>query len=186
MTNSGEEWNYKDDEIGDFKKDPKIGLNISGFAEFLDIPFLNLVAEIGYNQKGMKEKVLFAAAADGSGELKTVTNRVDYIDLSLAVKLNYALPLITPYVFAGPRIDVLVGSDVDPGHKIVYDDYEKLVYGLKIGLGSEIGNILPLSVLAEFQYNYDLSDAYKTEYSAFKDIALEVLGELEAEPGEQQ
>ncbi|MEJ2055536.1 MAG: porin family protein [Calditrichaceae bacterium] len=163
VTSSKEDWKYS--ELGKFNTDSKAGLNISAFAEVLDLPYVNLVSEIGYDQKGMKTEVPITSVTqpEGTGKTKTMHNRVDYLDFSLALKLNYAMPAVTPYVFAGPRADFLIGSNVDPGYEIVYDDYENVVYGLNLGLGTEIGNILPVSVLAEFQYNYDLSHAYKTD-----------------------
>ncbi|MEJ2545518.1 MAG: porin family protein [Calditrichaceae bacterium] len=150
--------------MGNFQMDSKQGLNIGAFAEFLDLPIVNLITEIGYTQKGMEDNFAVTSTGnpEGTGEFKTVTNRVDYLNLSLALKANYTMPIVTPYLYAGPRIDFLIMTDVDKGFKIVYDEYEKVVYGLKIGLGTEIMKILPVSILAEFQYNYDLSDSYKT------------------------
>ena len=82
------------------------------------------------------------------------------------------MPLLTPYVFVGPRFDLLINTDT-PGFELVYDDFEETVYGLKVGIGSEIGNLLPYSLLVEFQYNYDISDVYKTNNLEIENNSLE-------------
>jgi len=173
ITNSFEKWNYKSEFPNDFETGTKTGLNVSAFAQISDLP---LFAEIGYNQKGMHQRLEKTSVSDpeGTGEFINLYNRVDYLDFSLTARMSYAMPVVTPYLFAGPGMSVLIGKDISPGYDVIYNDYENVVYGLKLGIGSEIRNVLPVTFLVEARYNYDLSNSFKSELLKINNSSYEL------------
>ncbi len=98
MTSSLEKWNFNSELSNDFETNSRLGLNISGFLEMLDVPFIGIIAELGYTQKGMTEQLPLTLILDtdgSSGNKIKIDNRVDYLIFSLALKVNYPTPLVT-------------------------------------------------------------------------------------------
>ena len=59
-TISNQDWEYLNSSglSGlSFDSDNRVGLNIGIFSEFLDLPFISIVTEVNYIQKGMKEEI---------------------------------------------------------------------------------------------------------------------------------
>ncbi len=156
--------------------DNRFGLNIGGFVEFLDVPFLSVVAEADYTQKGMKLN-LPTTGPDSPDIIGTTTlnNRIDYLSLFLLGKIRYNLVLFSPYLIAGPRADIELGRDIEKGFETSYKDFKKGNFGLTIGVGTELIKVLPLSLLAEFRYNYDLSNVYSNENVKVKNQSFDFL-----------
>jgi len=151
-------WDYSTNY--NLEADNRFGLNIGGFVEFLDIPFLSVVAEADYSQKGMEYTGTVHTTSYPSGITKTFNNRIDYLSLFLMGKLRYNLVLFSPYLLVGPRVDIELGKNVETEFSSAYDDFKKGNVGLTIGVGTELIKVLPLSLLAEFRYNYDLTNVY--------------------------
>jgi len=158
------------------ESDNRFGLNIGGFVEFLDVPFLSVVAEADYTQKGMKLN-LPTTGPDSPDIIGTTTlnNRIDYLSLFLLGKIRYNLVLFSPYLIAGPRADIELGRDIEKGFETSYKDFKKGNFGLTIGVGTELIKVLPLSLLAEFRYNYDLSNVYSNENVKVKNQSFDFL-----------
>lgn len=167
-------WDYSINSS--MEPDNRFGLNIGGFVEFLDVPFLSVVAEADYTQKGMKLN-LPTTGPDSPDIIGTTTlnNRIDYLSLFLLGKIRYNLVLFSPYLIAGPRADIELGRDIEKGFETSYKDFKKGNFGLTIGVGTELIKVLPLSLLAEFRYNYDLSNVYSNENVKVKNQSFDFL-----------
>lgn len=164
LTQSSEAWKYNS-ELRNFETDKKTGLNAGIFVEFIDNPFVSILSEFSYNQKGMRyeiDKTTLSNPNGSSGKI-SIHNRVDYLTLSFALKLNYETPLLTPYLFAGPYIDILLGQKTANGWGVIYKDFKRKVPGLKVGIGAELLNILPIAILAEIQLNHNFDYVFKSE-----------------------
>lgn len=162
-TLASEDWDYKQ---FNFKPDSRWGLNLVVFGEFFNIPYFSLVAELNYDQKGMKEDIPVTTTAnpDGTGEYITWDTRVDYLNLSMLGKLRLNFSLINPYILIGPKIDFEINQENSLGSAdIVEDNFETILYGAKLGGGVEI-QISSFSILAEVIYDYNFNDLYKNEY----------------------
>ncbi len=167
-TISNQAWEYSNSSgLSDlsFDSDSRVGLNIGIFSEFLDIPFISIVTEANYIQKGMKKElpVTTTTHPDGTGEFFTWKTRVDYINISAFGKLRFNFGIFTPYVMIGPKIDFEINKKDSFGQvNVVAENYNKNRFGFKVGIGSEI-NLLVFNLLAEFIYEMEFNELYKND-----------------------
>lgn len=145
--------------------DRRIGVGAAVFLEWFDVPVLSLVTQLEYLPRGMKE-TFNVTSPDGPeviGQVE-IRNRLDYISLPVLAKARIDLGSIAPYALAGVRIDRLLGYDSDRGaFDPVYADFKKTTVGGSAGAGLEIGSLLPVALLVEVRYNFDLTDSYKSD-----------------------
>ena len=167
-TISNQEWEYSKESglsHASFNSDNRLGINIGLFADILDIPFVSIVTEVNYIQKGMKKEIPITTSSqpDGTGEFITWDTRLDYINLSALVKVRLNYGIFTPYLLFGPKIDFEINkkNSLDPNN-ILEENYNKNRFGLKVGLGTEI-NLISFNLLAEFLYDIDLNELYKND-----------------------
>jgi opacity protein-like surface antigen len=167
-TISNQDWEYSNTSglsHLSFDSDNKIGLNIGIFSEFLNFPFISIVTELNYIQKGMKKEILVTTVTqpDGTGEFATWDTRVDYINISVFGKLRFNVGLFAPYALLGPKIDFEINKTNSLGSiNIVEKGFNKNRIGFKVGIGTEI-NLLSFSLLAEILYDADFNELYKNE-----------------------
>jgi opacity protein-like surface antigen len=167
-TISNQDWEYLNSSglSGlSFNSDSRVGINFGIFTELLNVPFISIVTEVNYIQKGMKEEVPVTTASqpDGTGEFVTWNTRVDYINISALGKLRINVGLFTPYVLLGPKIDFEINKTNSLGPvNVVEENFNKNRFGLKVGVGTEI-NLLSFKLLAEFLYDADFKELYENE-----------------------
>ena len=165
-TSSSQNWDYNISCVSDFIPETRWGINVGVFSEFFNISYLSLVTELNYIQKGMKEvlPVTTITNPDGTGEYVTWDTRVDYLNLSALGKLRLDFNLFTPYILFGPKVDFEITQEHSLGSAdIVEENFNEVMYGLKIGIGSEV-KFDSFSLLAEILYDYNFNDLYEGEY----------------------
>ncbi|MCK5075419.1 MAG: PorT family protein [Calditrichia bacterium] len=164
ISSSNQIWSFEDNELSK-NFDNKIGITAGVFAEFLPVPFFKIVTEANFVQKGTNTNIPFTTEDDMDGSSgKTIAYRIDYINFCVKAKASIPFALIKPYIFAGPRVDFQINTKTDQNlNHSMTDDFEKVIYGVSIGIGGEIKNLLPAALLAEFQYNHDLTNIDKTQ-----------------------
>ena len=171
-----EDWNYKAGILSDVKNTSRFGLDLGAFVELLDLPVMSIITEIDYTQKGMKYDL--PVTGESSPEqigTQTINNRIDYLSILVLGKARYNLILFSPYIIAGPRVDIEINKNVDKGLNIIFKDFKKNNFGLTFGIGTELIKILPVSLLAEIRYNLDLSDVYSTDNLKIKNKSFDFL-----------
>jgi opacity protein-like surface antigen len=175
-THANQEWTYAPQIDIRFFPDSRWGFNGGLFAEFLQLPFFSVVAELNYTQKGMKYefKVTDPGDPSGTGETITMDNQLDYLDLRMLVKLRKSYPLFSPYLLAGPRFDYQVAESIAREFDSIFKDFKKETYGIGVGAGVEISSVISFPLLLEFIYNYDFSKPYKTENLTIKNEDIEI------------
>ena len=167
-TISNQDWKYSNSSglSGlSFDTDNRVGINFGIFTEFLNVPFISIVTEANYIQKGMKEEVPVTTVSqpDGTGEFVTWNTRVDYINISAFGKLRINAGLFTPYVLFGPKIDFEINKTNSLGPvNVVEENFNKNRLGLKVGIGTEI-NLMLFNLLTEFLYDADFNELYENE-----------------------
>jgi hypothetical protein len=99
-----------------------------------------------YSQRGFKS------------DKSTVRN--SYLDIPVNMKLKLSLPLVSPYLAAGPYISLRVAGDKlwSVSDKVEQIKAKNFGAGLNFAAGAEIFNLLQLSVT----YSLGLTDDYKT------------------------
>jgi hypothetical protein len=162
-TSSGQEWDYK--YLNDFTPETRWGINVGVFAELFKIPYFNLVAELNYVQKGMKDELkVTTPQSPDTGEYITWDTRIDYINISALGKLRLELSKFVPYVLLGPKVDFEINDKTSPeSTNSVAENYNEVLFGFKTGIGCEI-KFNSISVLAEILYDYNFNNLYDGEY----------------------
>ena len=167
-TISNQNWEYSSSSglsALSFDSESRVGLNIGIFSEFLNLPFISIVAEANYIQKGMKKEIPVTTTTqpDGTGEFFTWKTSVDYINVSTFGKLRFNIGIFAPYVLIGPKIDFEINKKDSFGQvNVVAENFNKNRFGFKAGIGTEI-NLLTFNLLAEILYDADLNELYKNE-----------------------
>jgi hypothetical protein len=176
VNHANQEWTYAPQIDIRFFPDSRWGLNGGIFFEFLQVPFISMVGEINYSQKGMEYHSVVTNPNDpsGTGETIALDNRLDYLDLRVLLKLGKSYPDFSPYLLAGPRFDYQVAESVAQEFELTFKDFKKEVYGISIGAGVEISSVISFPVLIEFVYNYDFSKLYETENLTIKNKDFEI------------
>lgn len=135
---ASQNWNYKDSHA-DTDISSRKGVDVMLQLEGIQIPYLSLVAEVGYIEKGCLQEVENTTAEypEGDGTFRTIKSRFEYFTASPMLKVRKEFLNITPYVFIGPRMDVQLGYTSDIDWSPVKDSFNKTVFGLNYGLGIE-------------------------------------------------
>jgi len=146
--------------VEDFPSE-KTGFCAGIFLELVDVPFFSILTEVQYTQKGSKRET-------GSylGDMS-----LGYITIPVLAKLTMKGNSFNPYLFAGPRIDILVSDDYTdiesktPG-EIGIPKFESSVFGADVGLGLETTALNPLKLLFEFRYNFDFTNSLEAPFKS--------------------
>jgi hypothetical protein len=141
VTSASHTWSY---HTYDTQTTPDFltGISARAFADFLNIPFFNIEAEIGFSQKGAKLRYQYWRSQYNplgfyddikTDEFRTVNNRLNYINVSLMGKIKYEFGMVTPYLLMGPQFNYLVGKDIEGNDSEVIqsrrrDDYTAFSY----------------------------------------------------------
>jgi len=136
-----------------FSKDIIASENITGFhigpmLEFMPGP-IGIDAAVLFSQKGFHDK-------EANENFKS-----NYIDVPVNLKMKIGLPLVSPYVAAGPYVSFLVGGDKE---KFTVD-YDAIKGQLKAktfgaGLNFTVGAEIASRLQAGLTYNLGLTDNY--------------------------
>lgn len=138
----------------------RTGWCASVFVEWLDLPSFSISTELMYTQKGMG-MIFNETGPDGPEVIRTFTvdNRLDYLSLPILAKIIMPTPVVSPYLLAGPRFDILLGYSSDNhAFDLLYDQFKSSTAGGTVGVGVNLKPLFPL--LAEARYNWDLTDSF--------------------------
>jgi len=152
----------------------RVGFDLGGFVEWFDLPYLSILTEAHYIQKGMVIEVEKTNVYGGHIGTIKFDYRVDYLSVSALGKFEVGGKFISPYLIAGSRFDFLLGSVTD-GNDELYDNFKSTVMGGDIGIGLEFNPINFPTILTEFRYSHDFSKAYKADLLQVKNRSFEIL-----------
>ena len=173
-TMANQTWEYV--SIPDLTTNERWGITGSAFVELLNLPYLSLLVETQYTQKGMTFSATVATAQnpDGTGQIITKRPRIDYLSIPILAKMRLTTPVVTPYLIAGPRCDFLLTRHGE-GFQAVIDDFKSSELGATFGAGAELEVALLFEVLIEFRYNANFEDAYKTSFLRVRNHTLDFM-----------
>ena len=151
------------DNLDHFER--RLGLDVLAYAEWFDLGLVSFITEAGYAQRGFVE--VSEERGDDNvhlGDVKANT-RLDYLTTALLVKVRQEGDVASPYIFAGPRLDVLAGRrsgtfefstlSVDSS---IADYYHSPAFGGTVGIGTVLHR-LPVPVFMEARLNLDVTDS---------------------------
>jgi len=142
------------------------GFNIGGFVEWLNIPYFSILTQLEYTQRGVGQEFVITSSQgpDPIGRI-TVYSRLNYLSLPVLVKLALPATVLSPYLIAGPRIDILLGYNSYQGApNLLYDNFKGSVIGGSAGLGVETKSMLPFTLIVEARYNFDFADSFDNQF----------------------
>ena len=161
---------------GDLETKRRLGFISGVYVEWLDIPFISVITEADYTQRGNGFKIPVTTEVGSQIGNKTFYSRLDYLSIPVLAKFTLSGTIISPYIFAGPRFDFLLGYKSD-GNSFtdLYERFKKNIFGGTVGLGAETGSILPVTLTADFRYNFDFTKSYKSQYLEVTNNAFDFL-----------
>lgn len=126
-------------EFGNFESttDRKIGFEAGVFGDFPISEIFSIQLEAVYTQKG----------GEGGDEVFGTTSiTLSYVDVPLLFKITAPLDgTLNPYIFGGGYAGYLIDASIDitgEGNQDVAEFVEDINYGLKLGLGVNIGRFV--------------------------------------------
>lgn len=148
----------------------RTGWSVHLFAQRDLWPFLSLVGEAGYTQRGFVETIE-ERDPDGTVEQTARANtRLDYLTIPLLAKLKHDFTALRLYALAGPRLDVLVGREagvfefqsapVDEVESELASLYTSPVLGATVGLGVSTSKVLPAQLMVEARWALDVTESF--------------------------
>lgn len=136
------------------------GFNIAVYAEWPYLPFLALVTQLEYAQRGVGRPYIQLANVPNLGP-DFIFTRLDYISIPVFAKLSIPEKVLSPYIICGPRCDFLLGyKDNLNSRSAMYDEFKKVILGASAGAGLEVNALIGL--LLEVRYNFDLVNSYNS------------------------
>jgi hypothetical protein len=150
LTFANQDWNYP---IANVDQDSRAGFNAGIFAEFFNMPLLSVIGELNYVQKGVKNLDAVIAENLLGGNI-----RLNYLNFSALGKLRIDYMAVSPYVVAGPKLDIEISRDAAV-QNIIVNNFNKERLGFKLGFGTEI-HFPSVSMLVEFIFDSDFNDLY--------------------------
>jgi hypothetical protein len=168
-----QKWEYSDENLS-FDPDTKTGLNIGVFAEFLNLPFISIIGEVNYVEKGIQKEMPIITQPDPMGPNNTRLWKagLNYINLSLLGKVRLDGLIFTPYVIAGPKLDIEIGKSDDAHNNMFFNDFPKSRFGFKAGVGTEI-KLFKITFLAEVLYDADFGKLIDTDFAKITSSAID-------------
>jgi hypothetical protein len=155
--------------------DRRFGLGAAVFLEWFDLPLLSVVTQVEYTQRGMSRDFNVTDTSGAVVGTMSIGNRLDYISVPIMGKLRIDLGGVTPYALAGVRFDYMLGYSSDQGaFNDLYDAFDRSIMGGAAGAGVELDGLLPVGVLAEVRYNFDLTDSYKTDLARVSNNSVDL------------
>ncbi|MDX1640470.1 MAG: porin family protein [Balneolaceae bacterium] len=129
--------------------EPKVGFAAGIYGDFPINRILSIQPEVVFVQKGGEES---------NSSVGTSSITLNYVDVPLLLKINAPLEgNFKPYIFGGPYAGYLVdaSSEADGNSVDINELLEELHYGLKVGVGIRLGNIV-----VDARYDMGYADIY--------------------------
>jgi hypothetical protein len=154
----------------------RVGVTAAAFVEWLNHPSVSLITQIEYTQRGMGQEFLVTGPSGPQAiGTRTLFGALHYVSIPLLVKAKIPFPVLAPYLLAGPRLDFLISTSSDEGaFDILFGKMKKRTYGASVGLGVLTDAILPVTLLFEARYNFDLQDSYATDLLTVRNNAFDL------------
>ncbi|MBK8550441.1 MAG: outer membrane beta-barrel protein [Ignavibacteria bacterium] len=146
------------------KLDNKTGFNAYLTYDFLNFKNLTISGEAGYSQKGFNLDVIYTNEFGEIFDETTDYNRIDYIDINAIAQFILRNKSVSPYFSFGPVLSIYAGNNSDAGFDLLFQMIKSPVLGFIGGVGIEIDNVIPQTILAEVRYNFDLTNSFNNGF----------------------
>ena len=160
LNSTFQSWNYKPDDI-DVMDNVDLHYNAVFSVEMFKVNHLNLFLSISYLQKGGLDNDVIETDALGR-ELGTISDwtRLDYICISPALRFNYRINKIDPYLIIGPSFDLMVLKE-ESFDKNITDQFNEFEISLPFGVGCEYNLINNINLNLNIQFQPSITNLFK-------------------------
>jgi hypothetical protein len=147
------------------------GLDASAFIELVPTNYFSLLAETHFIQKGFSLPVQETSQAhpEGTGTPIILNPRLDYLSFPLLAKFRLEDNGYSTYIFAGPRIDFLLGKQ-DIGL-----EYTSTDVGATLGIGTELEFISVPKFIIEGRFSPSFTRAFQNDNLTVTNKSFEIL-----------
>lgn len=149
-----------------YDPDPTVGIDddsslLTGysarlFADLLEGPCFHLSPGIGFIQRGGTYTQRILLPGGDIPRMATASN-LNYISIDLSAKAGHAFGHVTPYAFAGPRLDVLLNASTAFSYFDQFNALNRTRPGIRYGAGVSV-DLGGLSAFVEWCGLWDLDD----------------------------
>ncbi|MBD3276388.1 MAG: outer membrane beta-barrel protein [Candidatus Marinimicrobia bacterium] len=168
MVNANQSWEYSTSGL-DLGNESRPGIDVGVFYRWYDAESFRILSELRYVQKGIRADFLNTT----SEQIVTLEPRADY--LTIAPLIQKTIPIwINPYILAGPRLDVLLGTNSEQFFE-TYDKLRFLDFGVSLGAGFDFPFSNQVFFLTEFRYEPSFINAYQSDNLEIRNTAFSVL-----------
>ncbi len=139
----------------------------SGFLEMFKNKFFSTIAELSFTGKGANYGYEMKNENGNVIGVEHVHNSFTLLSLSVNPKLRYQMKKNAAYIFAGPRVDLILGKNIDADFEYTYQNSGNSVIGYNAGIGLELNGFL-----AEIEYQGDFTNLISSEAGNVKNITI--------------
>lgn len=168
---SATDFDYRNSSFSS-SQDAYLAPNISLFIEWDVESWLDLSVEPALVHRGYKRDItsfFFPFGSTGGSQVK-----MHYFSLPVLVKVKPFDWYLTPFLEAGPRIDVLLSRDINDAEQYeqhVFEEYNWITAGYSLGVGLEFPALPKVNVSIGYRLNMDLFNSYADESITVKNEA---------------
>ncbi len=132
------------------------------FLEWLEEPYLTILSEFNYLQKGSRYKVLSEGENFWGEPDYDYINRLHYLSLPILVKYKATQNNYVPYLLIGFRYDYLISSSIESAEfKTKYDNFQNHNLGADFGLGFDF-SLFERDFNLEYRFSSHFNYLFKT------------------------
>jgi hypothetical protein len=152
-----------------YKEKPGIRFyfNASGFLEFFKHKFFSTIAELSLTGRGANFDYEMKNENGNVIGIQHVHNSFTLVSLSLNPKLRYQMKKNAVYIFGGPRVDFILGKNIDVDFESTYQNSNHEVIGYNAGIGLILNGFL-----VELEYQGDITNSISSDAGNIKNIAF--------------
>jgi hypothetical protein len=172
---------------GDDGFDSRTGFQAGVFVE-LGAPLLpvSVLAEVEYARRGYEQSTIQTDAVGTEGREIVASTALHFVSVPVLARVRLPGAVVaTPYVVAGPRLDLLVASDPGrfdfvglPDSPVFEDPFPEIMQTASVsgvvGAGLGLGGLIGPEVRVEVRYGFGLTDLSEVEAVGMNQRGLDV------------
>ena len=163
------------DASGDWPHDTdhRTGLDVGAFVSWRFAFPTALLMEVHYVQNGHKG-IEGWDPETSEGPPAPADFRIDYVSVPVLLRIDMPVGELPTYLLLGPHFNFKVGQDEVVG-KYYADSLESFVFGGTVGFGHQWQLGARLSVMGEFTYRHDFTEAFDIQGTKLSNRAFGLL-----------
>lgn len=171
---ASQDWEYSSSTFTSVPSSSLWGMGAGTFAELFNLPYVSLVIELDYLQRGRTVTIDQTAKADneqgyvdlGPGD---IDERFHYAAVTIMPKFRLDYETFAPFVAFGPSFQLLIGHPATP----VAGQFSKTEFAVSISAGAEITFAALPRLMAEVRYTPTITKSYQNQLVSVHDNAFE-------------